>query len=96
MKAIDDFFNKLPGIVDMDMERGKPVIESDDKIVRVEYDKKSSYNFFTVYYLHRIYNDDRIYKCKARFKVLPEIVKRWINDRTPKENGYWIRWEVDQ
>jgi len=95
MISVQDFFNKLPGIVDMDIEREKPAIKSDDKIVRVEYAKKDSYPCFTVYYLHAIYNDDRIYKCQARFKVLPEIVRQWVNERTPKENGYWIRWEVE-
>ena len=95
MISVQDFFDKLPGIVDMGIECEKPVVENDDKIVRVEYGKKDSYPYFTVYYLHRIYNDDRIYKCKARFKVLPEIVRQWINERTPKENGYWIRWEVE-
>lgn len=95
-----DFFNKMPCIVDMNIEKpDKQIIADEDRIVRVEYHKKhhnTAYPYYTVYYFHRIYNDDRIYKCSQRFMVLPEIVKQWISKRVPIENGFRIKWEGDE
>lgn len=88
---LSDFFNKMPCIVDMNGGREKPEIREEDEIVQVEY-VKESYPFFRVYYFHRIYNDDRIYKCEARFKRLPDIVRRWTEEREPKENNRCIKW----
>lgn len=96
-KTLDsDFFTRMPCIVRMnECYPDKLDIADDDKIVRVEH-HKTAYPYYTVYYFHRIYNDDRIYKCSARFKVLPEIVKQWISKRVPFENGFRIKWEGDE
>ncbi|MBP5431007.1 hypothetical protein [Ruminococcus sp.] len=91
-KELRDFFNRMPCIVDMNsFARGRPIINAIDRIVQVERDKCSD-SHFTVYYYHRIYSDDRIYKCKARFKVLPDIVKTYISERFPKETAYCVKW----
>ena len=85
-KELHDFFSKCPpGIVKMDWERIEPKIVDEDRIVQVVKPKKESR--FTVYYFHRIYNDDRIYKCKATFSVLPESVKRYMRSRAMRESA---------
>lgn len=90
-----DFFNKMPCIVDMNACHEPPTVKDDDTIVRVEYGK-TAYPYYKVYFLRRIYNDDRIYKCKATFKRLPETAQKWISRRVPWENGFLIRWEGDE
>lgn len=87
LKERRDFFNRMPCIVDMNMAYSsiEPKINDNDKIVQVV--KPRSERMFTVYYFHRIYNDDRIYKCKARFSVLPEPVKRYMKSRKMRESS---------
>lgn len=85
LKERRDFFNKMPCIVDMDMMHGKPQVNENDRIVQVV--KKKHDSSFTVYYFHRIYNDDGIYKCKARFTVLPEPVKQYMKSRKMRESS---------
>jgi len=92
MASTKDFFTKMPCIVDTNRSFEGPSIADDDTIVRVEY-RKSMYPWYTVYYLHRLFGDERVYKCKAQFKCLPDAVKNWISERTPMENSYLIRWE---
>ena len=87
------FFTKMTCIVRMDQSFPSPIITEEDRIVRVE-KFKISY-IYTVYYFHRIYNDDRIYKCSARFKTLPEFVQKWMMQRDLKENGAFVRWEEE-
>ena len=86
-----DFFNKMPCIVDMGWY-SEDKISEDDKIVRVELSKES-YPCYTVYYYHRIHNDDRIYKCSLRFKALPKALRDWTLTRNPQENHSRIKWE---
>ena len=92
MKA-NDFFNRMPCIVDMDSMNveGEKICE-DDKIVRIELIKET-YSYYTVYYYHRIYNDDRIYKCKIRLKALPKMLQDWKYARAPRENQFMVVWE---
>ena len=95
-KELRDFFNRMPCIVDMDFAYpSKKPIDDKDKIVQVQ--KTKGENEYTVYYFHKIYNDDRIYKCQVRFRVeLPEVVKEYIRKRTPKEGHFYITWEGDE
>lgn len=86
-----DFFNKMPCIVDMGWY-SEDKISDDDKIVRIELSKES-FPIYTVYYFHRIYNDDLIYKCQFRCKVLPCALQRWALVRNSQENQRRIRWE---
>ena len=95
MKA-KDFFNKMPCIVDMAVMKGPHTITEEDTIVCVELDKKDTYPYYTVYYLHRIYNDDRIYKCALRMRTLPDLVRAWCNRRFPSDNTMRTRWEGEE
>lgn len=90
--SISDFFNKMPCICQMNNQMGRPAISDDDKIVRVELNKET-YPYYTVYYFHRIYNDDRIYKCALRMKTLPEFIQKWCDERDPIETKSFTRWE---
>jgi len=88
-----DFFNKMPCIVNMSSFSGtdeEKLLETDE-IVRIER-RKEMLPYYEVYYLHSIYNDDRIYKCCLRLKNLPEWLMQWINQRDLKEtpiSQYW-------
>lgn len=91
-----DFFNKMPCIVRMnEAYPDKLDIATSDEIVRVELNK-TAYPYYEVYYTHRIFDDDRIYKCSQRFKVLPKLVLDWISKCVPIENGFRIKWEDDE
>ena len=88
---IKDFFSKGPCIVDMDYYPSEGSLLETDEIVRIER-RKESYPYYQIYYLHRLYADDRIYKCKLRLKQLPEWLKSWMEKREPKEtqlSQYW-------
>ena len=92
LKEQHDFFNKMPCIVNLDSEvKEKQVIDENDRIVKVVKPKRES--CFTVYYFHRIYNDDRIYKCKLRFIKLPEVVKRYMKSRKMREYSEGYKWD---
>ena len=93
--SISDFFNKMPCICQMNNQMGRPAISDDDKIVRVELNKET-YPYYTVYYFHRIYNDDRIYKCVLRMKTLPEFIQKWCDKREPLETKRLARWEGEE
>ena len=88
-----DFFNKMPCIVNMSSFSGtdeEKLLETDE-IVRIER-RKEMLPYYEVYYLHRIYNDDRIYKCSLRLKHLPDWLRCWMEKRDPKEtqlSQYW-------
>lgn len=89
-----DFLNKMPCIVDMNSFSGsdeEKLLETDE-IIRVEFQKRDTYPCYKIFYLHRIYNDDRVYKCMLRLKKLPEWLRSWINERETKEtplHQYW-------
>lgn len=91
--SVKDFFNKMPCIVDMNIAYpSEEKIDDNDKIVRVELNKEA-YPYYTVYYFHRIYNDDRIYKCALRMKSLNEVIQKWCDERDPIETKSFTRWE---
>ena len=93
--SINDFFNKMPCICQMNNQMGMPAFSDDDKIVRVELSKEA-YPYYTVYYFHRIYNDDRIYKCALRMKTLRDVIQKWCDKRDPIETTSFIRWEGEE
>lgn len=90
--SVKDFFNKMPCICQMNNQMGRPAFSADDKIVRVELNKET-YPYYTVYYFHRIYDDDRIYKCALRMKSLNEVIQKWCDERDPIETKSFTRWE---
>lgn len=91
---ISDFFNKMPCIVDVSTSGGRKEITEQDELVRVQYGK-TSYPYYTVYYLARLFDDDRVYKCSQTFSPnrLPKIVQKWMEQREQKEAPANIRWE---
>lgn len=94
--SISDFFNKMPCIVDMNTAYpSKKKIDDNDKIVRVELIKET-YPYYTVYYFHRIFNDDRIYKCSLRMNALPDAIKAWCERHCPIDNKRRTMWQGDE
>lgn len=87
-----NFFNKMPCICQMNNQMRRPAFSDDDKIVRVEL-TKGAYPYYTVYYFHRIYNDDRIYKCALRMKTLRDSIQKWCDKRHPIDTKSFTRWE---
>lgn len=92
---VSDFFNKMPCICQMNNQMGRPAFSDDDKIVRVEL-RKEAYPYYTVYYFHRIYNDDRIYKCALRMKTLRDSIQKWCDERDPIDTKSFTRWEGEE
>lgn len=92
---ISDFFNKMPCIVDVSTSGGRKEITEQDELVRVQYEKNSYPHRYTVYYLARLLNDDRVFKCAQTFSPnrLPEIVWKWMEQREQKESPACIRWK---
>lgn len=95
MKNISDFFNKMPCIVDISISGGRKEITEQDELVRVQYEKNSYPHRYTVYYLARLFNDDRVYKCAQTFLPyqLPEIVQQWMEQHEQKEYPACVRWK---
>ena len=92
---VSDFFNKMPCICQMNNQMERPAFSDDDKIVRVEL-RKEAYPYYTVYYFHRIYNDDRIYKCALRMKTLCDSIQKWCDERDPIDTKSFTRWEGEE
>lgn len=95
-KELRDFFDKVPpGIVDMGCMKGEPIVAPEDRIVQVEFNyKKDTHPVYSVYYYHRIYNDDRVYKCHARFRRLPDIVRRFMSEHVKEVTPFGIKWSI--
>lgn len=86
------FFSEL--IVD-NFAGGRKEITEQDELVLVQYEKNSYPHRYTVYYLARLFNDDRVYKCAQTFLPyqLPEIVQQWMEQHEQKEYPACVRWK---
>lgn len=93
-KELRDFFDKVPpGIVDMGCMKGEPIVAPEDRIVQVVLEK-GTHPVYSVYYYHRIYNDDRVYKCHARFRRLPDTVKRFMSEHVENVTPFGTKWSI--